>query len=277
MNKSFTISFVLIFYCSILSAQDNINSYKYILVPKQFEFQKSQDQYQLNSLTKFLFNKAGYSVLFTDEQYPEDLVNNHCLALKAKVNNNPSLLKTKMSIDLYNCQDKVVYSTKEGISKEKEYKKAYQEAIRLAFVELEEMNYVYDNNSLNSPKIEKGEAVDEVATAPIIKRNEPVVQSNQHVKTAPSKVVEKLAVKTIEGKFNVENRGVMTILKKGDNFVVVEGDENFELGMIYKTSKPSMFIIKWVAYKHPQLVEMDDDGNLSVDTENGVRIYKRVD
>lgn len=79
MTKSFSISLLLIFSFSILFAQKSINSYKYILVPKQYEFQKSADQYQLNSLTKFLFERAGFTVLFTDESFPVDLSNNRCL------------------------------------------------------------------------------------------------------------------------------------------------------------------------------------------------------
>ena len=293
MNKSFSISFVLIFYCSILFAQNNINSYKYILVPRQFEFQKSQDQYQLNSLTKFLFNKAGFSVLYTDEHYPEDLANKNCLALTTKINSGSSLFKTKMSIELYDCQNKVVYITKEGISREKDYKKSYQEAIRNAFIELEELNYAYDNTSINNNKneiedikfvedlaevqtIENSivEQVEEVISNPTIKEVEPMVEAKEVVE---AEVVVKSAIRTIEGKFNFENWGVSTISKSGNEFIVVGGDENFEFANIYKTSKPTIFIIKWVAYKKPQLLEIDSNGDLNVDTETSVKIYKRVD
>lgn len=303
MNKSISISFVLIVYSSILFAQNDINSYKYILVPKQFEFQKEQDQYQLNSLTKFLFNKAGYTVLFTDEQYPTDLANNSCLALKVKVNSNPSVFKTKMRIDLYNCYNSVIYSTKEGVSREKEYKKAYQEAIRLAFAEFEEFEYLYndttatdnskqDKNTIEVVtvpleaiirKTEQVEELEEAETAPKIIEIEPVEETNlalvkvtENVKTTPLKIAEKSDTKTIEGKFIFEKWGVSTISKRDDNFSVVGGDENFEFATIYKTSKPSIFIIKWVAYKQPQLLEIDSDGNLNVDTEKGIKTYKKV-
>ena len=180
MNKSFSISFLLIFYCSILFAQNNINSYKYILVPKQFEFQKSEDQYQLNSLTKFLFNKAGYTVLFTDENYPVDIATNSCLGLKTKVNDNSSFLKTKTNIELYDCYNNLVYATKEGVSKEKDYKKSYQEALRNAFTELSKLNYTYApvivatkeevaiSAAIETPKIKKAVEVKEVITKPII-------------------------------------------------------------------------------------------------------------
>lgn len=297
MNKSFSISFVLILYCSIVFAQNNINSYKYILVPKQFEFQKSEDQYQLNSLTKFLFNKAGYNVLFTDQQYPSDLTNNSCLALKVKLNNNPSMFKTKMNFDLYDCKNKLVYSTKESVSREKEYKKAYQEAIRLTFKELEELNYKYDNSivstakneievkeiittpkKVQTPKIKKVVAVKEVVLEQandiisVKEKKEVKIKAPKSKKSKLLKPKEKSIAKTIEGKFIFANWGVSTIYKKGANYTVTGGDENFEFATIYKTSKPTIFIIKWVAYKQPQLLEIDSEGNLKID----VKTFKRV-
>jgi len=297
MNKSFSISFVFILFCSILFAQSDLNSYKYILVPKQFEFQKSQDQHQLNSLTKFLFNKAGYTVLFTNDQYPLDLATNSCLALKVKVNSNPSMLRTKMSIDLYDCKNKLVYSTKEAISKKKEYKKAYQEAIRLTFVDLEALNYKYDNtvSSISTLEVEGKEKVivPDVITTPkieevvdvtpikekVLKPAPKLVKETiaEDVKVVPSKIMKKTSGLTIEGEFNFDSWGISTISKNDDDYSVVGGDENFEFATIYKTSKPKLFIIKWVAFKQPQLIEITSDGNLKVDTASAVKVYKRVE
>tara|TARA_R110001583_G_scaffold34847_6_gene116630 strand:- start:723 stop:1604 length:882 start_codon:yes stop_codon:yes gene_type:complete len=293
MNKSFSISFLLIFYCSILFAQNNINSYKYILVPKQFEFQKLEDQYQLNSLTKFLFNKAGYTVLFTDENYPVDIATNSCLGLKTKVNDNSSFLKTKTNIELYDCYNNLVYATKEGVSKEKDYKIAYHEAIRNSFTELSELNYTYAPVivatkeevaipvAIETPKIKKAVEVKEVITKPITEEVIPIVENKkikvvEVIKSIPLNKVDN-SIKTIEGKFHFNNWGTSTISIKEDYYVVVGGDENFEFATIYKTSKPTVFIIKWLAYKQPQLLVIDNKGNLEVDSENGVTIYQRLD
>ena len=55
--------FILVLTVSISSwAQSNLNDYKYVLVPEKFDFLKSNDQYQLNSLTKFLLQKKGFTV-----------------------------------------------------------------------------------------------------------------------------------------------------------------------------------------------------------------------
>ena len=151
MNKSIAIfSLLLLVIVSKSFAQKNINAFKYIIVPNQFEFQKSPDLYQLNSLTKFLFNRAGYSVILEGESFPQDLAKNRCMGLKVKVNDHKGFLTTKLNIDLVDCYNTIVYSTKTGVSREKEFKRAYQEALRNTFTELEDLNYVYDS-SLSEP------------------------------------------------------------------------------------------------------------------------------
>ena len=294
MNKFSTISLVICFLSISVFAQKSINSYKYILVPKQFEFQKSEDQYQLNSLTKFLFKRANYTVLFTDESYPKDLAKNNCLALRTVVGNNSSALTTKITINLYDCNNNIVFSTKEGRSKEKEYKKAYQEAIRKAFVELEELNYVYDGTSLSIHKnkvvetetvvVQKKKEIKVFAAKPISKEVKQLkkkpkvvfVKNTKEQRTTPIKIKKELAIKTIEGTFSFDTWGVSTISKKGDTYSVVGGDKNFEFATIYSTSKPTLFIIKWATHKQPQLLEIDNEGNLKIDAENGIRVYKRI-
>ena len=54
-----------------LWAQLSINDYKYVSVPDKFDFLKSNDQYQLSSLTKFLLKKNGFTVLNKSDNYPK--------------------------------------------------------------------------------------------------------------------------------------------------------------------------------------------------------------
>jgi len=129
---------------SFVNAQTSINDYKYITIPKQFEFQSSEDQYQSNSLTKFLFNKYGYTAFFEDDNYPEDLSKNKCLALKAKVNKLRGFLITKIQIDLIDCKGNIVMSSKVGDTKVKEYAKSYNLAIRGAFETFQFYDYKYE-------------------------------------------------------------------------------------------------------------------------------------
>lgn len=284
---------------SVLFAQKNINSYKYILVPKQFEFQKSADQYQLNSLTKFLFEKAGFTVMFADENLPAELAANSCLGLKAKVNNGSGMFSTKMNLELTDCYNQVVFSTNDGKSKEKDYKTAYHEALRMAFSDIDNLKYAYDggatanvkDNANNKVEIEKL-TVKEIIPAVEVKEVPEVMKVKETPPMAISKKIEKSeindertetvksfvkpVVNSIEGKYFVDKWGECVISKKDGYYSFVGGDEKFEFAVIYKTSMPNLFIIKWAAFKQPRLLEIDLKGDLKVEDDNGDKIYKRV-
>jgi len=308
-------SLILVFSTAVLFAQKDINSYKYIIVPNQYEFQKSEDQYQLNSLTKFLFEKQGFSVLLSNESFPEDLARNPCLALKAVLKNNSGMLSTKLNMDLLDCFNAVVFSTDEGKSKIKDYKKAYQEAIRNTFVGIEALNYEYDGTVISSSNqvvnttvepVKKREMIAPVTESSVpIKEVEPIeaAAAEAPVKTeiSTSKIVEPAvaiplavpvvvaesatstpikqdnkATHTIEGKYFIDMWGECVITKKGDGYAVVGGDENFEFATISKTSKPTIFMVKKTGFSQSQLLELNSEGNLQIDAENGVKVYKRI-
>ncbi len=134
------LSFVLV---SKIYSQTNINNYKYVIVPKKFGFLKEENKYRLNELTQFLFNKHGFIALLEGESYPEDLLFNNCLALRSNVVKDAAVFSTKLKIELKNCNDKLIYTSRIGQSREKEYKKAYTLAVRDAFESFKALNYKY--------------------------------------------------------------------------------------------------------------------------------------
>lgn len=126
-----------------LFSQTNLNSYKYIIVPKKYEFLKEANQYRINELTEFLFKKYGFLALMEGDNYPDDLLINRCLALKSDLIKDSSLFKTRLKIELKDCNDRIVYASEQGESREKDYEKAYNEALRNAFQFIEALNYKY--------------------------------------------------------------------------------------------------------------------------------------
>ncbi|WP_111706608.1 hypothetical protein [Lutibacter citreus] len=293
MRKSIlTISFLLI-TISALFAQKTINNYKYILVPKQFEFQNEEDSYQVNSLTKFLFERAGFTALFTDETYPEDLARDRCLALKAKVKTIPSFLATKITIELVDCNNRVVIVTKEAKTKEKDFKKAYHSVIRTAFEDIENLNYSYEPTTNISEKVfavkaEQPQKVEQVVAKelPIVKEeivkkevSKPIATKEKAKTSVENKIktINKVVSNNVTGAFLFDNWGKSVITEKNNAYSVIGGDENLQFATIYKTSKPTIYIIKWAAFKQPQLLEVINNGNLKIDINNGSKIYKRVD
>jgi hypothetical protein len=299
MNKVFSIAIFLLFYCTILVAQTNLNKYKYIIVPNKYEFQKFDNQYELNSLTKFLFEKYNFTVLSENNNYPTDLGSDNCLALKANVTSIASLFKTKINIHLLDCTNTVIYTSKEGISKLKDYKRGYQQALRNAFAEFEKLNYEYNgkgiqtmisenvkdesdlaikNTTVKTPKVQKPAIAKQSKKTPKVSKDKKVttITKIEKEKKDPKKVVKVSLKNSLEGTFNFGKWGKNTVYKQGDYYVVSGGDENFKIASIYKTSKPTIFIIKWQAYKQPQLLQIDSEGNLKVDSNSGIKTYKRI-
>jgi len=141
---------ILFFIVSSIFAQNNINNYKYVVVPNKFDFLKEKDQYQINSLTKFLFNKYGFEAIMAGSEYPEDLILNRCLGLKPNVIKDSGMFKTKLIIELSNCNDKVIYTSAVGESRAKDYKTAYNLALRDAFKSIKALNYKYVPNNITT-------------------------------------------------------------------------------------------------------------------------------
>ncbi|KAA5828135.1 hypothetical protein FPF71_04680 [Algibacter amylolyticus] len=133
-------------FATTVFAQANINNYKYVIVSKKYDFLKEKDQYQLNSLTKFLFEKYGFEAVMEGSDYPEELNQNRCLALFSDVTKEPGMFKTRLAVTFKDCNDKLVYTSEMGESREKEFKTAYNLALRDAFKSIEALNYKYVPN-----------------------------------------------------------------------------------------------------------------------------------
>ena len=154
-----------------LNAQ-SVNDYKYVIVPEEFDFLKSPDQYQVNSLTKFLFNKYGFQAYL--EKDKEILKNpiDPCDALYAEVNSESTFIQAKLTVTLKDCNDQVIFKTSEGRSKNKDYKKAYHAALREAFYDIEALKYSYDP----SAGVEERQVSEQIKSEVVVNNEETVLQ-----------------------------------------------------------------------------------------------------
>ncbi|WP_375587755.1 hypothetical protein [Flagellimonas aurea] len=125
---------------TVVNAQ--LNDYKYIIVPKKFDAFKSVNEYQTSTLVKYYFEENGFNALY-DDALPVDLAGNRCLGLLANLEDDSNMFSTKITIVLKDCNNVEVYRSVEGVSKIKEYDKAYKDAIQKAFVSFAGMDYNY--------------------------------------------------------------------------------------------------------------------------------------
>lgn len=147
-------------------AQNPLNSYKYVIVPLQFDFSKTVNQYGVNTTTKRLLEQKGFVVVFENETMPPAVIANRCNALKADVTEGKGFLQTKLTLLLKDCTGNTVFKTKEGKSREKDYAAAYDGAIKDAFTTLNNLDYKYDSTLVQQQQFAATPAVQSPASAP---------------------------------------------------------------------------------------------------------------
>lgn len=239
-------------------SQTNLNNYKYIIVPYKFDFLKEKNQYQINELAKFLFNKHGFNAIMEGEAYPEDLLNNRCLALRSDVLKESGMFKTKLKVELKDCNDRVVYVSQLGESREKEYKKAYNLALRETFEYLGELNYSYKESkeiaALASPsssaKAETNQVSQEIkelkAEIESLKKKKEEVKQVVNVKEPePKQVVNPKVVKEIKETSNkkVDTSDILYAQPITNGFQLVDMTPK-RVMILLKTGKADLFIVK---------------------------------
>lgn len=127
----FSLSFLL--SVGAISQNTNLNDYSYVIVPEQFDFLKGNDQYQMNSMTKFYLEKSGFNAYMANNAPNAS----RCDGLYANVEELRSILGTKLQVVLKDCNNTEIFRSEEGKSKYKEYDKTYQDALRKAFKSIE--------------------------------------------------------------------------------------------------------------------------------------------
>ena len=269
------ISFILlmIFGTINISAQE-LDQYKYVVVPEEFEFSKEVNQFQLNALTKFLFEKEGFETLMKQEEKPLDLQENYCLGLNTKVIENSGLFVTKLVVQLEDCRGNIVFETKEGRSRKKDYKKAHHEALRDAFSDIAAVDYQFNPGevSVAAPSKEKQSQVTEEAE---IAQAEPEAEAPEasdeveNTASAPAEVVaENPMIDNASAKeLNFEKDGKKYFLEKSDSgysFFQQNSEEPF--AVLAKSGGENSFIYK--SLTHQGVAYFDENGNLVVEYLN---------
>ena len=221
--------FLLFFGVFISNAQQSLNDYKYVIVSKRFDFQKTENQYQLNDMVKFLFEKYNFNVVF-DGDYPEDLYRNKCLGLKSKIVDESSMFVTKLKVELRNCQDDLLYTTDVGRSKQKEYRATYQEALRNTFKSFSGVNYQYKPSGVTQKPV-----TPKVPSVPEPKKPAPPVKTVKETPTVIKKPIEK----------EVPAASYTTLYAQPTSigFQLVDTSPKV-IFQIYQTSKDNIYLIK---------------------------------
>lgn len=134
MTRFFLFLFTVVI--SFTGFAQSLNDYSYVVVPNRFEIQSESDQYKLNEMAQYYFEKYGFNVFMGDETPNAP----RCDGLYAEIEEKRLLMGTGVEIVLRDCNKEEIFRSEQTRSKHKEFRKAYQDKLRKAFKEIEALN-----------------------------------------------------------------------------------------------------------------------------------------
>ena len=124
---------VILLMISFVGIAQNLNEYKYAILPSKFAFSKEENAHNLNTLSKMYLQKYGFETYFHNEAAPDEFILSYCNKIFVDVTENSTIFITKLKITIKDCKGNILATSEQGTSKEKEYRVAYNEALRMAF------------------------------------------------------------------------------------------------------------------------------------------------
>lgn len=206
-----TILFLLIIFSNLSFAQ-SLNNYQYAIIPAKFGFFKEENKFRLNAITKAYFQQKGFVTYFDNEVLPNELANNKCKLVFVDVIENNSMLKTKLQVVIKDCQQKVLYTSAEGMSREKEFSVSYNEALRMALKSFDHVNYKY------IPQIKEETIAAETPIQNVVNPTKPVIGEYDNIE--------------------------ITYAKTSNGYVLLNKASGDVLFKLFSTSSPDMYTAK---------------------------------
>jgi len=221
----------LLFGCLSGHSQTSLNNYKFVLVPETFSFLKQKDQYGLNTLTKSSLEETGFTAYFDNSELPAELAINKCNALNAEVVEKKSMFTTKLTLLLKDCKGNIVWKSKEGNSREKEFGPSYTLALKDAFTSLTQAKYVY----------QPGQAINDQPLAPTTASNSAPVGKTTVIVASPA--AGTLYAQPIANGYQLIDTTPKTVLRMfkssvADTFIADNGSSN---GIVFKRDDSWVF------------------------------------
>ena len=145
------------------------------------------------------------------------------------------MFKTILKVQLKNCMNEIVFTSKEGTSRDKEYKKAYHGALRDAFQSFKEANYSYKTKQVTQEVVEVSPINQPIIAKPVIKeipKKEVIVKQEE-----PKTVVKKQVVNQTTAS------NILYAQAVNNGFQVVDSTPKVVM-LLLSTAKQDVYIVK---------------------------------
>jgi hypothetical protein len=215
MKKTTTLLLLLLAnYCFA----QTVNDYKAVIVPVKYDFLKNQNEYRLNTVTKFNLQKAGFVAFYNNEAMANEY-NDRCSVLYVNVIKESGLLITKLYVTFSDCKGTLVYQSPIGKSKEKDFELAYIEALDSAFQSVYDLQYKYNGTNRDTVIQDKKVEID-------VQRNTEVAQEN----------------KIILGQSALIGANVVVAERIANGYLLIDSESSKVVLKLLKTSNEAIFI-----------------------------------
>ena len=239
MKKNTIILFLL--FTSYCFSQ-SVNDYKAVVIPMKYDFQKTENQYRLQTITKIDLQKAGFQAFYANETIPAEITD-RCSLLYLDVKKDNGFLLTKLFVTFKDCYGTEVFKSEIGKSREKEFEAAYAEALNNAFSTVYTLNYQYNGNTNFSPKAGITAQSLPVLAAPSVVAPTPAVPA---VAVIPAVAVPVVAVSTPKSEPKItENKseGLLYAQPTSYGYQLIDSEPKVVM-KVYKTSNPASYMAK---------------------------------
>ena len=135
---------IFCFGFNLLFAQEKLDNYNSILIPKQFSFQKTPNEYNINELLKVSFNKYNFKSFIKGDTIATDI--KPCEILNINIHKS-GILTTNLKIDFSDCYGKTIYTTLKGVGRNKDFKLGFYEALRNTLKDTNIQNHKFTPSS----------------------------------------------------------------------------------------------------------------------------------
>jgi hypothetical protein len=211
---------LVLFTYTFSVAQEN---YKYAIVPKKFSFFSDENEYNTSSMTKAFFEKEGFVVFYDTDEFPSELANNRCLAFYVNALKKSNMFITKINFELKDCANKIIYTSIQGSSKEKEYQKSYNESFRMALGAMKgQLNLTYTstgNALIEKETVTATPIADESKNVPKERLTAIAIQNGYKLVDSVPTVIYELLATSIENVFTAKKGTISgTFLKKNSGW-----------------------------------------------------------
>ncbi len=220
--KNLLLFFSLIFATATFS--QTINDYEFLVIPMKYGFQKKDNQYRINTTLEVFFKQKDFNVFGVSEPKPNLISNNPCEALYVDMTEKSNMFSTKLVVFVKDCNGKVLLTSAEGVSREKDYEMAYNEALRNALRTMPRTDYKFSGKSKMSSL--NTNSVNNLPDATINENSKLVAEKTENgfliIDNATSKIVLKLYKTSSENIFIAQTNNKNGVAFKQNSKLIFE-------------------------------------------------------